>query len=151
MENIIIEKLKKEDLKEAISIYDANHNLTTNYDKLFNIYDGIYNNPAYHNIVAKINGEIVGLATIIINYDIVEQLKPFLTIWNFGVKKEYRRKKIGTQMFEYIYQFAKDNNCDFISLITESDNLVAQSFYEKQGYIKEVGYVKLMDKKNGKL
>lgn len=147
MENIIIEKLKKEDLKEAISIYDTNYNLTTNYDKLFDIYDEIYNNPAYHNIVAKINGEIVGLATIIINYDIVEQLKPFLTIWNFGVKKEYRRKKIGTQMFEYIYQFAKDNNCDFISLITEPDNLVAQSFYEKQGYIKEVGYVKLMDRK----
>lgn len=102
MKNIIIEKLKKEDLKEAINIYDANYNLTTNYDKLFDIYDEIYNNSAYHNIVAKINGEIVGLATIIINYDIVEQLKPFLTVWNFGVKKEYRRKKIGTQMFEYI-------------------------------------------------
>ena len=35
MKNLIIEKLKKEDLKEAISIYDTNHNLKTNYDKLF--------------------------------------------------------------------------------------------------------------------
>ena len=34
MSDLIIEKLKKEDLKEAISIYDSNHNLTTNYDKL---------------------------------------------------------------------------------------------------------------------
>lgn len=46
-----------------------------------------------------------------------------------------------------IYQFAKQNNCDFISLITETDNLVAQSFYEKKGYNKEVGYVKLVNKK----
>ena len=36
MKNIIIEKLKKEDLKEAISIYDDNHNLKTNYEKLLN-------------------------------------------------------------------------------------------------------------------
>ena len=45
-----------------------------------------------------------------------------------------------------IYKFAKQNNCDFISLIAERDNIVAQSFYEKLGYIKEVGYVKLIDK-----
>ena len=47
--NIIIEKLQKKDLKEAICIYDNNHNLKTNYDKLLSIYDDICNNPAYHN------------------------------------------------------------------------------------------------------
>ena len=93
--DILIEKLEKKDLKEAISIYDNNHNLKTDYEKLLNTYDNIYNNPAYHNIVAKINGEVVGLASIIINYDIVEELKPFLTIWNFGVKKDYRGQKLG--------------------------------------------------------
>lgn len=143
---VIIEKLKKEDLKEAINIYDKNHNLTTDYNKLLKVYEDIYNNDAYHNIIAKVNGEIVGLATVIINYDIVEQLKPFLTVWNFGVKEEFRRNKIGTQMFDYIYKFAKNNNCDFISLIAETDNTIVQSFYEKLGYIKEVGYVKLIDK-----
>ena len=144
--NIIIEKLQKKDLKEAIGIYDSNHNLKTNYDKLLSIYDDICNNPAYHNIIAKVDDKIVGLATIIINYDIVEELKPFLTVWNFGIIKEYRRKKIGTKMFDYIYNFAKDNNCDFISLIAETNNEVAQCFYESLGYIKEVGYVKLIDK-----
>ena len=37
-------------------------------------------------------------------------------------------------MFEYIHKFAKQNNCDFISLIAETDNIVAQSFYEKFGF-----------------
>ena len=145
--NIIIEKLKKDDLKDAISIYDDNHNLKTNYEKLLNKYDVIYNNPAYNNIIAKVDGKIIGLATIIINYDIVEELKPFLTIWNFGIKKEYRRQKVGTKMFEYIYEFAKKNDCEFISLIAETENIVAQSFYESLGYMKEIGYVKLMNKK----
>lgn len=139
-----IEKLKKEDLKEAIHIYDENHNLKTNYEKLLKVYDEIYNNKAIHNVVAKLDNKIVGLATIIINYDIVEELKPFLSIWNFGVKKEYRRKKIGTKMFEYINKFAEDNECTFISLIAESNNKVAQLFYENLGYTKEVGYVKLV-------
>lgn len=142
---VTIEKLRKEDLREAISIYDDNHSLTTNYDKLINIYDKIYNNSAYHNIVAKVNDRIVGLATVITNYDIVEELKPFLTIWNFGVKKEYRRQKIGTRMFEYIYEYAKNNGCNFISLIAEKDNKIAQSFYEKLGYNKEIGYIKLIN------
>ena len=144
--NLKIEKLKKEDLKEAIQIYDDNHNLKSNYDKLIKTYDEIYNNKAIHNIIAKLDNEIVGLATVIINYDIVEELKPFLSIWNFGVKEEYRRKKIGTKMFEYINKFAEDNNCSFILLIAENDNKVAQSFYEKVGYTKEVGYVKLVKK-----
>lgn len=49
-------------------------------------------------------------------------------------------------MFDYIYKFAKENNCDFISLIAQNENKIAQSFYEKLGYNKEVGYVKLINK-----
>ena len=51
-------------------------------------------------------------------------------------------------MFNYIYEFAKENNCNFVSLIAEKDNKIAQAFYEKLGYNKEVGYVKLVNKEN---
>lgn len=146
MNNLIIEKLKKEDLEEAISIYDMNHNVTTNYEKLIDNFDKINNNLDYYNIVAKLDNKIVGFASIVINHDIVEELKPFLTVWNFGVHKGYRRNKIGTSMFNYIYEFAKKLNCDFISLIAETDNVIAQNFYESLGYIREVGYVKLINK-----
>lgn len=144
MENLIIEKLKKSDLKKAISIYDNNHNLKTNYEKLSQEYDNIYNNPDYHNIVVKLDNKIVGMATIVINHDIVEELHPFLTVWNLGVHKDYRRMKIGTAMLDYIYNYAKDLGCSFISLIAEKDNIIAQKFYESLGYEKQVGYVKLV-------
>lgn len=146
--NITIEKLQKSDLREAISIYDNNHNLKTNYEKLFEEYDKIYNNPDYHNIVVKLEDKIVGMATIVINRDIVEELHPFLTVWNLGVHKDYRRMKIGTAMLDYIYNFAKDLGCDFISLIAEKDNVIGQKFYESLGYEKEVGYVKLINKQS---
>lgn len=146
MSNLIIEKLKKEDLKEAISIYDSNHNLTTNYDKLIKEYDKIYNNQDYYNIVAKLDNKIVGLATVVVNHDIVEELKPFLTVWNFGVHKDYRRKKIGTAMLNHIYEYAKKLDCEFIALIAEKDNIIGQKFYKSLGYYKQVGFVKLINK-----
>ncbi len=148
IDNLIIEKLQKSDLKEALSIYDSNHNVKTNYEKLFQEYDKIYNNPDYHNIVVKLDGKIVGMATIIINRDIVEELHPFLTVWNLGVHKDYRRMKIGTFMLDYIYEFAKNLGCDFISLIAEQNNVIGQKFYESLGYYREVGYVKLMNKQS---
>lgn len=114
---------------------------------MFSIYDKIDDNPLYHNIVAKVDGEIVGFATVMIHYDIVEELKPFLTVWNFGVKEEYRRKKIGTEMFYYIDLFAKENHCAFIALFAEKDNIIAQKFYESLHYDKAVGYVKFIEKK----
>lgn len=143
--DIVIEKLKRQDLKEAISIYDENHNLKTNFDELIKRFQKIDENPAYLNIVAKLDKKIVGFATVIVNYDIVEELKPFVTVWNFGIRKEFRRKRIGTQMFNYIYDFAKKNEYSFISLIADSKNTVAQAFYESLGYKKEIGYVKLID------
>lgn len=142
-----VEKLQRKDLKEAIEVYDENHQLKTNMNKLFSIYDKIDENPLYHNIVAKVDGKIIGFATVMIDYDIVEELRPFLTVWNFGVKKEYRRRKIGTEMFRYIDFFAKENNCAFITLIAESDNVIAQKFYESLHYDKAVGYVKFIEKK----
>lgn len=144
---ISVEKLQRKDLKEAIEVYDENHQLKTNMDKLFSIYDKIDENPLYHNIVAKVDGKIIGFATVMIDYDIVEELRPFLTVWNFGVKKEYRRRKIGTEMFRYIDFFAKENNCAFITLIAESDNVIAQKFYESLHYDQAVGYVKFIEKK----
>lgn len=146
---ISVEKLQRKDLKEAILVYDQNHHLKTNMDNLFSIYDKIDDNPLYHNIVAKVDGKIVGFATVMIHYDIVEELKPFLTVWNFGVKEEYRRKKIGTEMFRYIDFFAKENHCAFIALFAEKDNIIAQKFYEGLHYDEAVGYVKFIGKKCG--
>lgn len=141
-DKLVIEKLEKKDLKEAIAIYDDNHNLKTNYEKLFKEYDDIYNNPDYLNIVAKLDGKIVGMATVIVNHDIVEELLPFLTIWNLGVHKDYRRMKIATKMIEYIDDFRKKLGCSFMALLAEKNNKVAQSFYESLDFENIIGYIK---------
>lgn len=66
---ISVEKLQRKDLKEAIEVYDENHCLKVNMDKLFSIYGKIDANSLYHNIVAKVDGKIVGFATGMVHYD----------------------------------------------------------------------------------
>lgn len=141
--DIIVEKLKREDLIDAVRIYDDNHDIKSNIELAKKRFDELDKCPTMHNIVAKINGEVVGFATIIINYDIVAELKPFLTVWNVGVKKDKRRMGIATKMFEYIENFSKENDYLFISLVADKDNKGAQEFYESLGYERHVGYFKM--------
>lgn len=146
VDSLVIEKLVKKDLREAISIYDLNHNLTTNYEKLYQEYDKIRINSDYLNLVAKIDGKIVGFATVVINHDIVEELRPFLTVWNLGVHKDYRRMGVGTKLLEYIYEYGKGLDCTFIALLAEKDNTDAQQFYESLKFERAVGYLKIITK-----
>lgn len=141
--DIIVEKLKREDLIDAVRIYDANHDIKSNIELAKKRFDELDKCPTMHNIVAKLNDEVVGFATIIINYDIVAELKPFLTVWNVGVKKDKRRMGIATKMFEYIENFSKENDYLFISLVADKDNIGAQEFYESLGYERHVGYFKM--------
>lgn len=144
--DIIVEKLKISDLEIALNIYDDNHNSKSNIKLArtkFKEYDEC---PNMHNIVAKLDGEVVGFATVIINYDIVDELKPFLTIWNVGVKKEKRRMGIATKMFEYISSFAQENNYAFAALMADPNNEGAKMFYKSLGYEKMDAYIKMSDK-----
>lgn len=144
MRDVVIEKLTKEDLDEFVKIYDDNHGVKTNKDNLDNQFEKLNINEAYYNIVAKINNKVVGMATVIKNYDIVEELKPFLTVWNLGVHKDYRRMKIATKLLEHIYSYAKENGCAFIALLAQKDNIAAQKLYNSAGYEEAYGYFKMI-------
>lgn len=141
--DIIVEKLKREDLIAAVNIYDENHDIISNIELAQKRFAELDNCPTVHNIVAKIDDEVVGFATIIINYDIVAELKPFLTVWNVGVKKDKRRIGIATKMFEYIENFSQEKDYLFVSLVADINNTGAQKFYESIGYERHAGYFKM--------
>lgn len=140
---IIVEKLKECDLLSALKIYDDNHSSQTNIDLAMAKFKEYDESSNMHNIVAKIDDEVVGFATIIINNDIVDELKSFLTIWNVGVKKDKRRMGIATKMFEYVELFAKENGYLFTTLMVDPNNEVAKQFYESLGYEKMDAYIKM--------
>lgn len=142
--DIIFDKLSENDLKEVAQLYDAERPMNTNRTKMKQTFNQIKDNPDYQMIVAKYNNEIVGFAKAIIHHDIFEENNPFVTIWSVRVKKEYRRLKIGTKLFEYIENMAKGMNCEFICLLADTDNIGANEFYRKLNYEYANGYVKVL-------
>lgn len=141
---LTFDSLKEEELEEVAKLYDAERPITTNRVKMKQTFAKIKDNPDYQMITVKNNGIIVGFAKVTIHHDIFEENNPFLTTWSVRVKKEYRRQKVGTRLFEYIEKIANDMNCEIICLIANKNNSGANQFYKKLGYKCENGYVKFL-------
>lgn len=141
---LTFDRLKEEELEEVAKLYDAERPITTNRLKMKKTFAKIKDNPDYQMITVKNNSIIVGFAKVTIHQDIFEENNPFITIWSVRIKKEYRRQKVGTRLFEYIENLANNMNCEIICLIASKDNIGANRFYKKLGYECENGYVKFL-------
>ena len=141
---LTFDRLNEDELEEVAKLYDAERTITTNRVKMKQTFAKIKDNSDYQMITVKNNASIVGFAKVTIHHDIFEENNPFITIWSVRVKKEYRRQKVGTRLFEYIENIAKDMNCEIICLIANRDNIGANQFYKKLGYECENGYVKFL-------
>lgn len=137
-------ELKEDELEEVANLYDAERPTSTNRKKMYSTFQKVKNNPDYIMIVGKYKDEIIAFAKVIIHNDIFEENNPFLTVWSIRVKKEYRKQKIGTTLFQYIEKIAMNKKAEFICLIADKENDVANHFYEKLGYQCENGYVKFL-------
>ncbi len=47
------------------------------------------------------------------------------------IKEEYRGKGYGKKLFQYVAQYALENNFEFMNWLVESDNSNAREFYKK--------------------
>ena len=92
-----------------------------NYDK---------GSSPYRKYYVYSEGEDVGYIVIDIIYDRAEIVDVF-------VKEEFRNRKIGTNMLEYVIKLIKDLNLVNITLEVRANNIYAIKLYEKFGF-KEV-------------
>ena len=70
------------------------------------------------------NGEILGFAGILINFDVVE-------IMNIVVKKSYRNQGIGKSLLSELINLAKQTKLNSLVLEVNSKNEVAIELYKK--------------------
>lgn len=77
----------------------------------------------------KISYEDKGYVFFEVMYDRIE-------INTFFVKEEYRNKKIGTKLLEYLINYAKEKGMINITLEVRCNNDVAIHLYEKFGFKK---------------
>lgn len=70
------------------------------------------------------NGEILGFAGILINFDVVE-------IMNIVVKKSYRNQGIGKSLLSELINLAKQTKLNSLVLEVNSKNEIAIELYKK--------------------
>lgn len=144
MKDLAFDILKENELVEVIKLYDAERPIKTNIEKSKLVFKEVINDSSNVMITAKIKGEIIGFVQLQIHKDIFEECNPYITVWSVRIKKEYRRKKFGTKLFEHIEKIANEYNCEFICLLADKENNVANHFYTKLGFKTENGYVKVL-------
>lgn len=89
------------------------------------------NNPNSYYIVAKLNAEIVGFAGIWKSVDDVH-------ITDIVVKKDFRKKGIGSLLLEKLISLTKELKFKELTLEVNSNNEPAKKLYLKFGF-KELG------------
>ena len=89
----------------------------------------LLSNPLAVFITAQKDGEVVGYAGI---YHILSEGQ----LMNIAVKEEYRRLGIAEKMFDFILEYAKENDIEVITLEVRKENDPAISLYEKLGFEK---------------
>ena len=89
--------------------------------------------------MAERNGSFIGFATLYQGFSSVS-LQKYWTLNDLYVKDEARGLGVGNALMAKADQFALDTNAKGIELETAISNTVAQSMYEKLGYVENTKY-----------
>lgn len=101
--------------------------------KLVDLYGYLENDRAY--LAVKISGESpIGF---IWGCEILRETQRRFHVLYFAVDEMYQGQGIGTELLNFIYNFAENNGFDAIELNVHSHNISAKAFYEKSGFTPE--------------
>lgn len=94
----------------------------------------IINNPALGQIiVARQNNKIVGMLSLL--YSISTALGGRVCLLeDFVVDAALRNQGVGSQLLQFAINFAKQHNCQRITLLTDGINSDAQRLYSRMGF-----------------
>jgi len=84
-------------------------------------------------IIAKESDKVIGMVNILFTISTALGARVAL-LEDMVISKNYRSQGIGSKLIKYAIEFAKDNECLRITLLTDEDNNLAHSFYTKEGF-----------------
>lgn len=86
--------------------------------------------------IYKLDGEFIGEGALVVNHSdedyYIADRRIYLS--RMIVKKEYRRKGIGTQILKFLIEKAKELGYSEISIGVDKDNIAALNLYRKMGF-----------------
>ena len=133
--NIEIRKLQREDLRKGfLETLSYLFKVELTPEEAERIYDQVHNNQAYRFFVAELRGEIVGVATLLIEQKFLLGGSRFGYLEDMAVRKDSEGMGIGTLLITAAINEARREGCRVIRLDCSSQT---KSFYIKNGFRKK--------------
>ncbi|MDT4289334.1 GNAT family N-acetyltransferase [Methylomonas sp. MO1] len=86
-----------------------------------------------HIFVVRRDSQIVGMVNLL--YTVSTALGERVAwLEDMVVSSDVRGLGVGSRLLEHAVEFARQNGCRRLSLLTDADNLHAQQFYRRQGF-----------------
>ncbi len=95
--------------------------------------EGMASHPSSVTLMLTCDGRTVGLINGFFNFSTFKA-KPFLSIHDVYVDREYRGRGLSRRMMGKMTEIACDNGCSKITLEVREDNVPAQRSYKSEGY-----------------
>ena len=114
-------------IKELADYENALHEVEITLSQLEE--DGFGDYPYYHLLVAENNNQIVGLSFYWIRYSTWKG--KFLFLEDFVIKQKFRRKGIGSKLFEETIKICEELNLNWMIWQVLDWNAPAINFYKK--------------------
>jgi ribosomal protein S18 acetylase RimI-like enzyme len=84
--------------------------------------------------VAKIEGRVAGTLLAATCQMLFGECRSFMVVEDVVVDAAHRRQGIGKALMQHAEEFAKERNCSYIMLVTDTHRTASQAFYNSLGY-----------------
>nr|MDO8110725.1 GNAT family N-acetyltransferase [Candidatus Sigynarchaeota archaeon] len=137
MKEPIFRRIKKEELDALLDLYAQLHSKDDPLpprDKLQKLWDSIMANPVNNYFVLEAEGKIASTCVLTIVPNLTRGARPYGLVENVVTRVEYRTRGFGTTMLKHILQYAWEQRCYKVMLLTGSKDPAVFRFYEKAGF-----------------
>lgn len=128
---------KYNDFKGIMDLYDFLNpgDTLASLDQLKNIWDEIMNDPRkYRYAVAEEQNRLLATSCITIVPNLTRKGRSYAVIENVITHPDVRRKGIGRAMIQLLLDFAKENDCYKVMLLSSNERKIAHDFYKNIGF-----------------
>jgi len=98
------------------------------------LWDIIEANPICHYLIMEEEGKAVATCNVTIVPNLTRQGRPFALVENVVTHGDYQRRGLGRKLMEAVIEYAREQNCHKVTLLSAMKRTEAHSFYESLGF-----------------
>lgn len=136
---IKIREVDSGDLDAILFLYSDLHEnpVVPDEEDLRKAWNEILSDRRLHLFILECEGKPAATSILDIVPNLTWGARPYGLIENVVTKKEFRRKGLGSKLIEYTLNFAWENGCYKVMLLTGRKEEHVIKFYEDAGFIRE--------------